>query len=157
MAKGENLACSKFYAQFEGLEDLVVSKVSGIAITLETAGDTKSFGVTKGGKSQIQATVTGVSNGKITIEYVSSIDDKRLLDWYRGSHSIPITGGGTSSKGALKSGSIILYNQGGDEAARWNIKNAMAASYKSSKLETGATDLAKETVEVVYESLHREK
>lgn len=157
MAAGEILACSKFYASFDGLEEKVIKKVSGIAITLETAGDTKSFGVTKGAKSAIQATVTGVSNGKITIEYVATIDDNDIAKWYEDSHSEVIAGGGTASKGARKTGSIVLYNQGGEEAARWDITGAMASSYKSSKMEAGTGDLFVETVEVIYESLHRVK
>jgi hypothetical protein len=79
MASGELLASSKFYVQFDGLDDLTVKKVSGIQITLETAGDKKPMGVSKGGKSQMQATVTGVSNGKITVEFVSSVEDDRLM------------------------------------------------------------------------------
>jgi phage tail-like protein len=105
----------------------------------------------------MQATVTGVSNGKITVEFVSSVEDDRLMKWYEESHSEPIKGGGTQSKGLRKTGSIILYNQGGDEAARWNIKGIMPQSYKSSKLEAGSTNLATETVVIVYENMHRVK
>ncbi|MEB3268393.1 MAG: phage tail protein [Leptolyngbya sp.] len=157
MAAGEILACSKFYVSFDGLEDLVVKKVSGVAITLETAGDSTPFGVTKDGKSQIQATVTGTSNGKLTVEYVAAADDRRLLDWYESNHSEPIEGGGSSSKGERKTGAIVLYNQGGEEAARWDITGAMCSSYAMSGFEAGATDLATETVEVAIESLHRVK
>ncbi|WP_414623422.1 hypothetical protein [Calothrix sp. CCY 0018] len=32
MAAGELLACSKFYVSFDGLDDLIVSKVSGVSI-----------------------------------------------------------------------------------------------------------------------------
>jgi phage tail-like protein len=157
MAANELLAMSKFYVQFDGLEDLVVKKISGIQITLETAGDKKPFGVTKGGKSQMQATVTGVSNSKVTIEFVSTDEDNRLMQWYEESHSEPIKGGGTRNKGALKTGSIILYNQGGEEAARWNMTGVMPQSYKSSKLEAGSTNLSTETVVFVYEHLRRIK
>lgn len=157
MAAGEILSCSKFYVSFDGLEEKIVKKVGGIGVTLETAGDSKSFGVTKGGKSAIQATVTGVSNGKISIEYVATIDDNSIAKWYEDSHSEVISGGGSASKGARKTGSIVLYNQGGDEAARWDVTGAFPQSYKSSKMEAGTGDLFIETVEVVYESLHRKK
>ncbi|MFE4106160.1 phage tail protein [Almyronema epifaneia] len=151
------LACSKFYVSFDGLEDLLVKKVSGIEIKLATAGDTKPFGVSKGGKSTMQATVTGIENGKITIEYVDTVEDDRLMKWYEDFHSEPIKGGGSAAKGQLKTGSIVLYNQGGDEAARWDLTGVAPASYKSSKFEAGATDLATETVEIVYHSIHRVK
>jgi phage tail-like protein len=155
MAAGEILACSKFYAQLDGLEDLIVKKVSGLEVSLQVAGDQTPYGVTKGGKSEMQATVTGIENKKITITYVDTVQDNRLMQWYEDCHSEPIQGGGTKLKGERKSGSIILYNQGGEEAARWNFTGAMPASYKSSKLEAGATELGTETVEIVYENLHR--
>ena len=44
MAAGELLACSKFYVSFDGLDDLIVSKVSGISMELQTAGDQNPFG-----------------------------------------------------------------------------------------------------------------
>lgn len=157
MGDREVLACSKFYVEIDGLDDLVVKKVSGIGVTLEVAGDTLPYGVGKGGKAQMQATVTGCSNGKITVEYVDTVEDNRLMQWYEDSHSESIKGGGTKTKGERKTGSIILYNQGGDEAARWNMTGIMPSSYTSSKLEAGSTELATETVELVYESLLRVK
>lgn len=157
MAKGEILATSKFYVQFDGLEDLVMKSCTGPKITLESAGDTTSYGVSKGGKSVIQATVTGVTNGTITVVYVSSVSDNRLMKWHQDSHSESILGGGSANKGALKTGSIILYNQGGDEAARWNITGVMPKTYKSSKFDPSSKELATETVEFVYHSIHRVK
>lgn len=157
MAKGEILSCSKFYLEIDGLADLIVKKVSGVSIELQTAGDQHPFGVTKGGKAQIQATVTGVSNSGVTVEYVSTVEDDRLVKWYNDSHSQPMTGGGTGTKGGLKTGSITLYNQGGEEAARWNLAGIMPKSYKSSKLEAGSTALAIETVELAFHALRRTK
>jgi len=157
MAAGEVLACSRFYVEIDGLEELIVKKVSGIAITMEVAGDKKPFGVTKGGKSQMQATVTGTSNGKVTVEYVDTVEDDRLMKWYEDSHSEPIKGGGSATKGERKTGSIVLYNQGGEEAARWNMTGIMPASYKSTKLEAGSTNLSTETVELVFENILRVK
>ena len=155
MAKGEILACSKYYFSLTGLEDLVVKSVSGIGSTLQTAGDSKSYGVSKGAKSVIQATVTGSSNSNITVEFVCTVGDDRLIKWYSASHSEPFAGGGTQTKGERKTGTITLYNQGGEAAATWELTGVMPSSYKSSKLEAGAEGLATETIEFVYESLHR--
>ncbi len=157
MAKGELLACSKFYVQFDGLEDLIVKKVSGASIELQTAGDQNPFGVTKGGKAQIQATVTGVQNSAVTVEYVGTVNDNRLFKWYEESHSQPTTGGGSTNKGALKTGSIVLYNQGGDEAARWDMTGVMPKSYKTTKMEAGSTELFIEIVEYAFHSIRRTK
>jgi phage tail-like protein len=157
MASGEILACSKYYFNLTGLDDLIVKKVSGIGSTLQTAGDSKSYGVSKDGKSVIQATVTGVTNSKITVEFVSTVGDDRLVKWYSDSHSEPIAGGGTKTKGERKTGSITLYNQGGEPAATWEMTGVMPSSYKSSKFEAGSEGLATETLEFVYQTLHRKK
>ena len=155
MAKGEILACSKYYFNLSGLDDLVVKSVGGIGSTLQTAGDSKSYGVSKSGKSVIQATVTGTSNSNITVEFVCTLGDDRLIKWYSASHSEALGGGGTQTKGERKTGTITLYNQGGEAAATWELTGVMPSSYKSTKLEAGAEGIATETIEFVYESLHR--
>jgi len=155
MAKDEFLASSKYYFSLTGLEDLVVKKVSGIGSTLQTAGDSKSYGVSKSGKSVIQATVTGATNSKVTVEFVCTVGDDRLLKWYSDSHSEPFAGGGTKTKGERNTGMITLYNQGGEAAATWEMTGVMPASYKSVKLEAGSEGLATETIEFVYQTLHR--
>ncbi len=48
-----------------------------------------------------------------------------------------------------------LYNQGGEAAATWEMTGVMPASYKSVKLEAGSEGLATETIEFVYQTLHR--
>lgn len=157
MAAGEILANSKWYLQIDQLEDISVAKVSGIGITFATAGDMKPFGVTKGGKTQMQATVAGVESATITVEFVASVEDKRMHDWYRSSHSIggPMAGGGSESGGERRTASLIVYNQKGDEAAKWSFTGVFPKTYKTSKIEPGGTELFRETVEFVYETLHR--
>jgi phage tail-like protein len=155
MAEPQILASSKYYFSLTGLEDLIVKKVSGIGSTLQTAGDSKSYGVTKKGASVIQATVTGATNSKLTVEFVCTVGDDRLIKWYSASHSEPFAGGGTATKGERKTGTITLYNQGGEAAATWEMTGVMPSSYKSIKLEAGSEGLATETIEFVYETLHR--
>jgi len=159
MAKGEILANSKFYMEFDGITELVVKKVSGLSIKLESAGDTKSFGVTKGAKSLMQATVSGVTSGVITVEFVATVEDHSMHNWYRKSHSIggPSAGGGSTDKGLRKTASLTIYNQGGAEAARWDFTGVFPQSYKTSKMEPGGTELFTEQVEFVYETCHRKK
>ncbi|MGF1521675.1 MAG: phage tail protein [Leptolyngbyaceae cyanobacterium] len=157
MADNEVLANSRFYFELDGMTELIVKKVSGIQITLEAAGDMKSFGVTKGGKSQMQATVSGVTSGTLTIDFVATIEDKSLHDWYRASHPAigPMEGGFSDSKGERKNASLTAYTQGGDDAARWEFTGVFPKSYKTSKMEPGSTELFTETVEIVYETCHR--
>ncbi|MDA0866339.1 MAG: phage tail protein [Cyanobacteria bacterium] len=157
MAAGEVLACSKFYFTLDGLEEKVIQKVSGIGVTLEVAGDSKSFGVSKEGKSNIQATVTGVSNSDLTVTFVGTAQDDSLMKWYRESHSVPSQGGGASSEGVRKTGTITLFNQGGAAAAEWTITGVFPKSYKSSEMDPSSTDLFTEEIVMVYESLARTK
>lgn len=159
MAEKEVLATSKFYLEFDGIQDLIVKKVSGLSLKLEAAGDMKSFGVRKDAASFMQATVSGVTSGVITVEFVATVDDQGMHDWYRASHSIggPVAGGGSSSKGERKTASLTVYNQEGKDAARWNFSGVFPKSYKTSKMEPGGTELFTEKVEFVYETCHRVK
>ena len=156
MASGEILACSKFYVEFDGLAEKYIRKVDGIAITVKTAGGNTSLGVTKGGKSVIQATPTGVSLGTIKVEFTAT-GDRDLEKWYSDSHSESFAGGGSSSGGERKTGSIILYNQSGEEAARWNMTGVMPVRYEAPALSAGSAEIATEKIEVSFESLHRVK
>lgn len=159
MAAGEVLANSKFALDIDGKTDLIVKKISGLSIKLEGAGDMKSFGVRQGAASFMQATVSGVTSGTITVEFVATVEDHFMHDWYRESHAIggPSAGKGSPSGGARKSASIILMNQKAEEAARWNFSGVFPKSYKTSKMEPGGTELFTEKVEFVYETCHRVK
>ncbi|MBE9031479.1 phage tail protein [filamentous cyanobacterium LEGE 11480] len=159
MAQDEILATSKFYLEFDGITELIAKKVSGLSIKLEAAGDMKSFGVRKGGTSFMQATVSGVTSGTMTVDFVATVEDQSMHDWYRASHSIggPLAGKGSENKGERKNASITLYNQAGDAAARWTMSGVFPKSYKTSKMEPGGTELFTEKVEFVYETCHRIK
>jgi phage tail-like protein len=145
MSKGEVLACSKFYVEVDGLGDLIVQKISGIAIELQTAGDQNNFDV------------TGVKNSNLTVEYVGNVNDNRLFKWYEEYCSQLTTGSGSINKGVLKAGSIMLYNPSGEEAARWNITGMIPKTYKTNKIEANSTELFIEIVEIAFHSIRRIK
>jgi phage tail-like protein len=155
----EVLTNSRFYLEIDGMSDLVVKKVGGLKITLDAAGDKKAYGVTKGGKSQMQATVSGVSSGVLSIDIVATVDDKALHNWYRDSHPAigPMAGGNSAKKGERKTASLTVYDQGGNEAAQWSFDGVFPKSYKTSKMEPGSTELFTEKIEIVYETCHRVK
>jgi phage tail-like protein len=159
MAKDEILATSKFYLEFDGIQNLITKKVSGLSIKYDTAGDTKSFGVRKEAVSFMQATITGVTSGTITVEFVATAEDQTMHDWYRESHSTggPSAGKGSSSGGKRKSASLTAYNQEGKEGARWNLSGVFPMSYTTSKMEPGGTELFTEKLEFVFETCHRVK
>lgn len=159
MAQDEVLACSRFFLEFDGgLDDLIIKSVSGLSTTLDAAGDMKAFGVRKDAKSFMQATVSGVTNGTITVVFVASAENLKMHDWYRESHAPgPMTGGGSSKKGERKTASLTVYNQAGEPAAMWKFSGVFPKSYKTSKMEPGSTELFTETVEFIYEGMLRMK
>lgn len=157
MAADEILANSKFYIDIDGLSDLIIKSVSGISATIELAGSDASYGVTSGGVSAVQSTVTGVSNSNITITFVGTAEDKRVFDWYYDSHSTEYSGGGTGSGGERKTATISLYNQAGDEAAQWTLTGVFPVSYKGSSLSAEDAALYEETLDFCYENLTRMK
>jgi phage tail-like protein len=159
MAKGEIVSTSRFYFEIDGMTDLMIKKFGGVKITLDAAGDKKAFGVGKGGKSQMQATVSGVTSGVLSIEFAATVDEKSLHDWYRDSHASvgPMSGGTLAKKGERKNATLTAYTQGGDEAARWTFSGVFPKSYKTSKMEPGSTELFTEKIEVAYETCHRVK
>lgn len=157
MAKDEILANSKFYISFDSLDDLIIKSVSGLGSTIELAGSDASYGVTKDGKSAIQSTVTGVSNSNITITFVGTAQDTRVYDWYYSSHSTEYSGGGSGSKGERKTGTLMVYNQGGEVAAEWTLKGVFPVSYKGSQLSAEDASLYEETLDFAYEHFDRTK
>jgi phage tail-like protein len=157
MVPTEVLTNSRFYLEIDRMTELVVKKVSGLKITLDAAGDKKSYGVSKGGKSQMQATVSGVSSGVLSIDFVATVDDKALHDWYRDSHPAvgPMAGGKSAKKGERRTASLTVYDQAGEPAAKWSFDGVFPKSYKTSKMEPGSTELFTEKIEIVYETCHR--
>ena len=157
MADNEILSNSRFYLEIDGMTELIIKKVSGLQLTLEAAGGDKSFGVSKGGKSRMQATVSGVTTGTISVEFVATLEDKSLHDWFRASHPAvgPMSGGISDNKGERKTASLTVYTQGGDKGAQWDFTGVFPKTYKTSKMEPGSTELFTETVEFVYETCHR--
>lgn len=63
-------------------------------------------------------------------------------------------------KGALparKNVSIILIDEGGDDKARWDIKEVWPIKYQASELSAKGNDILVETLELVHEGILRVK
>ncbi|MGI0485205.1 phage tail protein [Pantanalinema rosaneae CENA516] len=155
----EYLTFSRFYFEVDGKTRLLISKASGVAITIEVTDQTKPIGSTKGAgagaRTQTQATPTGVSTQNITLEFVSTGDNNTLLDWYLRCHPKPRDGGPRKQMEQRLACSLVFYNQDGTEGARWNIVDAIPAKYKTTKVSADSNDLFKETVEIAHAGLVR--
>jgi phage tail-like protein len=60
-------------------------------------------------------------------------------------------------KDARKSIAIILMNEEGNPAARWELVNAWPIKYKAPDMSAKSNDVAIETLEIVHEGLKRVK
>lgn len=158
MSPIEYLTFSRFYFEADGKVKLLISKVSGVSITIEATDPTKPIGSTKGNSGAntvTQATPTGVSTQNITLEFVSTSDNNTLLDWYLLCHPKSDGGGSRMQMQQRLACSLVFYKQNGAEGARWNIIDAIPAKYKTTKVSADANDHFKETIEIAHAGLIR--
>jgi phage tail-like protein len=155
----EYLTFSRFYFEVDGMTELLIAKASGVKINVETTDQTAPIGSTKGtnggARTQTQATPTGVTTENITLEFVSTDANTPLLDWYLRCHPKPRDGGPRNQMQQRFACSLVFYNQDGTEGARWNIRDAIPAKYKTTKVSAEGKDLFKETVEIAHSGLIR--
>lgn len=155
----EYLTFSRFYFEVDGMVELLIAKASGVKIGIETSDATAPIGSTRGGsagaRTQTQGTPTGVKTDNITLEFVSTDLNTPLLDWYLRCHPKSRDGGPRNQMEQRFACSLVFYKQNGDEGARWNIRDAIPAKYKSSKLTADGKELFKETVEIAHAGLIR--
>ncbi len=64
-------------------------------------------------------------------------------------------GGGRPSMKKRYEASLVFYKQDGSEGARWNIRDAMPAKYKTTQVKADSGDIFKETVEIAHAGLIR--
>ena len=58
--------------------------------------------------------------------------------------------------GARKNGSVMMYNQAGEEVARWNFESAWPSKVTGPAPKTDSNDLVVEELTVVHEYIKRE-
>ena len=79
----------------------------------------------------------------------SSMD---LYNWWR---VISTQGSGVS--GARKNVSIVLVDDGGSDAARWDLAGAFPSKYQAGDLDAKGNDVSIETMELAVETIKRAK
>ena len=151
----EYLTVSRFYFEFNNYTALRIMKASGISISIDPAAEGQPTGISKGIKTQTQITPAGVSYENMTLEFVSSMENDVMLQWYIDCHPKPAVGGGKPQMSRRYESSLVLYKQDGSEGARWWIRDAIPAKYSTTQVTAESTDLFKETVEVAHAGLIR--
>lgn len=151
----EYLTTSRFYFEYDASTRLLISKCSGIAITIDPAAEGQPIGIGKGITTQTQVTPSGVSYENLTLEFVTAQENDILLNWYLLAHPKSAVGGGRPTMANRFSGGLVIYKQDGSEGARWSIRDAIPAKYSTTQVQSESTDLFKETVEVAHAGLIR--
>ncbi|MBE9047730.1 phage tail protein [Pleurocapsales cyanobacterium LEGE 10410] len=153
----ELLTGSRFHFEFAGAggDDLLISKVSGVSITIDAAAQGQPLGSGKNVRLQTQVTPAGVSYENLTIEHVTTMENNALLDWYLACNPKSSIGGGTEAHDSRYSASLVYYTQGAEEGVRWNVSNALPVKYTTTQLQAESTELFKETVEIMHSGLVR--
>ncbi|MBD1867183.1 phage tail protein [Leptolyngbya sp. FACHB-671] len=154
MADDEILVSCRFYFEADGITDKQILEVSGLTSETPAAGGDKVLGSGKQAVNLRQAAPTRTKFSPVTVKVVATTN-KDLYGWY---DSCNKNSGGRSDWSANRKGaSITVYDQAGDEKARWNLVNAYPTKYEGPKLEAGANDVANETITLVHEGIVREK
>ena len=153
----EYLTVTRFYFEFNNNTSLLISKASGLSITIDPASEGKPIGVRKNLATETQITPATVSYQNLTLEFVTAVDNDILLQWYVDAHPQGWGGGGRPAMQRRYPASLVFYKQDGSEGARWNILDAMPAKYKTTQVKADSADLFKETVEIAHAGLIRVK
>ena len=151
-APDELLVNCRFYFEADGLTDKMILEVSGLTTETPAAGGDKVLGSGKQAVNLRQATPTRVKFSPVTVKIVAT-NNTDLYQWYQDCNKN--SGGGNQWDSNRKTASVTVYNQAGNEAARWNLENCYPSKYEGPKLEAGSNDVANETITLVHEGIKR--
>jgi phage tail-like protein len=143
-----------FYLEIDG-ENLVLSGVSGLDLEMEVVSLQQ---VGKDGKVQHIKTLgqtTKVPEVSVTrMAPMNALNDP-VWKWFNDIRAKGFSG--TSRSGNRKNGSIVLYDTGYTEVARFNFLNGWPSKIATDSLSTESNDAVKETITFVIENLERVK
>lgn len=151
----EYLTVSRFYLEINNNTKLLISKASGLSITIDPASEGKPIGTRKGLTTETQTTPATVSYQNMTLEFVTAADNDILLQWYVDSHPKAMGGGGRETMRRRYEASLVFYKQDGSEGARWNLRDAIPAKYKTTQVKADSADIFKETIEIAHAGMIR--
>ncbi len=151
----EYLSSNRFYFEFGNDTRLLISKASGISISIDPAAEGQSIGSGKNVKSETQITPASVTFENMTLEFVTTATNDALVQWYLDCHPPAMTGGRTSAMQRVSDASLVLYKQDGTEGSRWNLRECLPAKYTTTQASSDGTELFKETIEVSHSGLQK--
>ena len=154
MADDELLVSCRFYFEADSVTDKMVLEVSGLTSETPAAGGDKVLGSTKDAKLLRQATPTRPKFTPVVVKVVATTNTD-LYKWYEDCNKNE--GGASKWSENRKGAAIAVYDQAGEEKARWELTNSYPTKYEGPKLEAGSNDVANETITLVHEGIIRSK
>lgn len=147
---GEFLTACKFYFEASVITDKFIKEISGLGV--ENTPAQEVHGSSKKGTIMRQATPTVVKFTNITIKVIAT-DDTDLYMWYQKCNED--MGDPRQWDKNRYDGSVVAYDQQGNEKARWNILKCYPCKYTGPTLTASGGDMANETIELVHEGIKR--
>jgi phage tail-like protein len=129
-----------FLVEIDGITRAAFAEASGFDSTIDV------IEYREGGQNTTPRKLPGMTKYSNIVLKWGITDDLQLYDWHR-----------QAVQGTLqrKSGSIVLIDRLGVEAARWNFVEAWPTKYDGPDLNAEGNDIAIETVELAHEGIER--
>lgn len=164
VAPGITANTSRYYIEFDGLQNLQIKSMSEITYEAKVAGNKKAIAATRavgGGIITERQTTSGgyETSPSMTIEVYASGHPQsasfRLYRWFKA--CLPTSDGGLGDwANNRKAASVVLYDADGkEEVSRWNLDRAWIKKYSISAADVSGGELAVETYELVAEHLDK--
>lgn len=136
------LASFNFLLEIDGITKAGFSEVTGLN------SETNQIEYREGNEGIIPRKLPGLTKvGNVTLKRGVTVDTD-LFKWRK-----TVTDGDIERKATM---SIVLRNEKGDEAVRWNLLNAWPSKYMAPDLKANANEIAIEALELAHEGLVRQ-
>jgi phage tail-like protein len=132
-----------FRVEIDGIERAAFQQVSGFDSTIDVIEHRE------GGDATMRKLPGMTKYSNITLKW-GITDDRELYDWHRRT-----VNGAARREVERKNGSIVLFDRGGAEVARWNFLRAWPAKWDGPDFDAEKSDVAIESLELAHEGIER--
>jgi phage tail-like protein len=132
-----------FRVEIDGIDRAAFQQVSGFDSTIDVVEHRE------GGDATMRKLPGMTKYSNITLKW-GITDDRELYDWHR-----RIVNGAARREIERKNGSIVLFDRGGAEVARWNFFRAWPTKWDGPDFDAEKSDVAIESLELAHEGVER--
>jgi phage tail-like protein len=132
-----------FRVEIDGIERAYFQQLSGFDSTIDVIEHRE------GGDATTRKLPGMTKYSNITLKW-GITDDRELYDWHRRT-----VHGAARREVERKNGSIVLFDRGGAEVARWNFFRAWPVKWDGPDFDAEKSDVAIETMELAHEGVER--